>query len=383
MKKLIIIQSRLKQYRAKNRLIFALFIIGGVINTILLAYMYGNLRPEAYNYNSSISVYREYRVLFDYHVSTNDDGSINGVGFNNPDRNHVDKEDLKKLFDTGLFESITVQSAYPSYDSSKGERIHSISACVYGTLYENFIASGQRTLTSNDQVIVDILDEARLGDSIVIRGREFEVVAKGSDIDIFGYMITPEAYYEIGPYSNGFIAYSNQRWHEDSEEGDVAADAIRSIFPECYVWKSSKIYEAADKQVSVRETRNMILTYAVSQIAYVFLLSYLADSLSEENSVSIIVGAKPSGISFSVFLEGLILSSISGLAGIMIHRLLYRTVFSRINAIDGIVYFLKDYLSVFGIVILASAVVLLVYALRFLRRSPIDLKNRFGITLNK
>ena len=67
----------------------------------------------------------------------------------------------------------------------------------------------------------------------------------------------------------------------------------------------------------------------------------------------------------------------------MIHRLLYRPVFIRMNAINGIVYFLKDYLSVFGIVILASAVVLLVYALRFLRRSPIDLKNRFGITLNK
>ena len=383
MKILAIIRSRLRQYRAKNKLIFALFIIGGIINAILLAYMYGNLRPDAYNYNSSISVYREYRVMFDYHISRNDDGTVSSVGFNNPKRNHVDKEDLKKLFDTGLFESITVQSAYPSYDSSMGERMHSISACVYGILYENFISSGQLTLTANNQVIVDVLDETRLGGTIVIRGREFEVVAKAADIDIFGYMITPEAYYEMEPYSNGFIAYSNKRWHADSEEGDVVADTIRNIFPDCYVWKASKVYEAADKQVSIQETRNMILTYAVSVIAYIFLLAYLADSLSEENSVSIIVGAKPANIALAVFLEGLLLSAASGLAGIVVHRLLYVPIFSRINAVEGIVYFAKDYLSVFGIIILASAVVLLIYALRFLRRSPINLKNRFGMTLYK
>lgn len=374
MKRLSVIRSRLKQYIEKNRKVFWLFIIGGILNTILLIYMYGNLRPDSYNYNSNSIVYREYRVLFDYHLYKNEDGTVRGVSFNNPDRNHIDAASLKALCDTGLFESITIQSAYPNYDSSKGERVDSICSCIYGRLYDNFISSGQRTLTGNDQVVVDVLDDHKLGSKVEIRGNEYEVVAKSSDIDVFGYMMSPEAYFKLEPFSNGIIAYSSKRWHADSNEGDAAMAAIQTIFPDCYVWKVSKAYETADKLLSDRETRSLILTYAVSQIAYVFLLSYLADSLSEENSISIIIGARPSVIAFSAFLEGLLLSIVSGTVGIVMHIALYFPLFNKLNSVEGIVYFTKDYLVILFIVILVSSVVLFLYSLRYLKRSPVDLK---------
>lgn len=62
MKTLFLIRSHLRQHLVRNRVIFILFLIGGIINSIVFCYMYGNFLPAVRNKESTEIYYRRYRA---------------------------------------------------------------------------------------------------------------------------------------------------------------------------------------------------------------------------------------------------------------------------------------------------------------------------------
>lgn len=63
MKFIYLLWENLVLYYRKNRLIFFLYCLCGVISTVAVLYFYGNMVPMVYNRNSTELYYREYRLI--------------------------------------------------------------------------------------------------------------------------------------------------------------------------------------------------------------------------------------------------------------------------------------------------------------------------------
>lgn len=63
MKFIYLLWENLVLYYRKNRLIFFLYCLCGVISTVAVLYFYGNMVPLVYNRNSTELYYREYRLI--------------------------------------------------------------------------------------------------------------------------------------------------------------------------------------------------------------------------------------------------------------------------------------------------------------------------------
>ena len=366
MKFLYLITNRLTQYYKKNRFVFLLFLLGGIINSCIFAYMYGNFRPIMARYSSTDYYYREYRVYFGA-SPTYRDGVLAGVSVHNPQTSYINEDDVKTLISTDLFETIVVGSFYPSYNSSQGERMLSISACMYGEMYSNFVSSGSRKLTADDQVIVDFLSSHQIGDTIKIRGNDYVVVGRHSDR--YEYFISSDAYKTIDPYNNVLFVISKDRWHSGYSQNDLPKDTLESLFPNAVVW-TPEMYERQDAIPSAAQTKNIAVVYLTVQIAFIFLLTFMSDSLAEENVTSLIVGGNPSMITALLLAEGLVISIVPIALGLVIHKLLYDSVFEVINTVGGIVYHASDYYIVLGIMATVCVITLIPYYIRYRRHTP-------------
>ena len=65
MKTIIILYNRLKGYFLNNKTVFILFVIGGILNAIMLSFFYGNMLSFKKNEHSTASFYRKYTVTLD------------------------------------------------------------------------------------------------------------------------------------------------------------------------------------------------------------------------------------------------------------------------------------------------------------------------------
>ena len=361
MKFLHLIINRINQYVILNGVIMLLFMIGGIINSCLFAYAYGNFRPVMAKYNSNSSIYKEYKIFFGGEAEVQDDVVV-GVYLSNPSQNYVSDEDIQKLIDSGLFASVFKQSVYSYFDSTMDEKALSVSTCVYGSTdsVDNFITSGSDFFTGRKQVVTDFIDGESVGATVNIYGEEYEVI--GKHCGGFNYYISSEDYEEISPNTNYIIAYSKERQH--SYTNDSVYDVIKSIFPECVVMRGARPYERMDEISSRSETRNLVLIFFITQIAFVLLLNYLSDSLSRENSVSLIVGSTPLRLSITIFIEGLIISCLAFCIGLLIHYVFYVPVFANINIFDTVYYKASDYFNMLCIMCLISAIVLIPAAIK-------------------
>lgn len=460
-KTITLVLSRIRQYAVKNKIVFILFIIGGVLNSVIFIYLYGNLRPVMRNYNSTDYYYRRYEVIFSWQDMEAPDGSIGGCIIISPDKNYITEEDIDKLIDTGLFESIVLESHYqereinasyvhvedlkeyketqeifnrikageipdyyddspPHYDENgnfvwgKDWDMHvyegylqptgymstlegvfrslngypdpipnpdasadtasneplpeSICACVYGKAEHIMIHTGSGEFTSKNQAVMSNSSMANVGGTVSIRGEEFEVIGRSADV-IDSYLIPIEKYKELSPDNNHMFLISKDRWHE---KNDVPLKTLIEMFSEAKI--RSPIYESYDQEFSDRTLPRIIVCFAITMIAFAFLLDYLTSLLSDENAVSIIVGGRPSDITAMSILEGTVLSLITIAAGLVIHFVFYDSLFSKLNTTE-INYRSGDYLEVFLIMAVLSIIIMCIRSFKYLKLTPHELRN--------
>jgi len=109
MKTLYILGSRISQYYKKNKLLFLLFLLGGILNAVSMIYCYGNLLPYIRDRASMDLKYRDYTVSFQY-WETDERGSAIG---DTPITNLPDPEDVLSFIAEPLLEGceITAQNS--------------------------------------------------------------------------------------------------------------------------------------------------------------------------------------------------------------------------------------------------------------------------------
>ncbi len=353
MKVIILFINRIKQYYKKNRLLFVLFILGGIINGLVFCYLYGNLLPMMQNRDSQALLYRKYTVSLE---------------------EESDIESIKKaLTDTALFECFSLGyeiietepkmgyiTAMDCFTVFFGEKIPVLK--MQGSIEPPI---GNEILWKND------FREA-VGNKVKVRNEEF--IIKGIAGADSSY-ISAGAYERLfGNQVNKIFAVSFENY---AGRNDLPAVFFERTFPGCSI-DAPSFYILADIESSRFALIAICFSYTISALAFTLLLVYIMESCAEENIISRIVGASKITMGVMAFWVGVLLSLFSGLLGIILHVVLTPVLFKKLNVNDRIVYSVSDYSLILALMVAISAVIILFFIRRLTKVSPVEAKRIYS-----
>lgn len=340
MRTLFLIANRLRQYMNKNRAIFCLFVLGGILNAIVFAYTYGNLLPAIINRNSEELHYRQYMVYLD--------------------TNPIDLWPNNAV--ASIAESDFVASVFVASEIDKNTTITAVASGSLNIVY----VEGNTDAIHAGQIVVPF-DYAISENSMNLFEHEYTIVGRHTGNE---YYISLEDYRNTKLVTNQIIVTAK---HRQNRADDQILTLLNEQFKNEYI-KTPYIYENADQRGSSTELLMICCVFAVVMISFMFLLRYLVDQNLDENITSIIVGAPKSAILTLIYWEGLILSAISYFIGLIIHRALLDLLFRKINISDRIEYHLSDYFTMFLLMFLITIIVLTPFLKKYSKMTPIEVK---------
>lgn len=337
MKTLILMLNRLKQYYCGNKLLFILFVLGGALNAISVAYCYGNLVPAVRDRFSTDPAYRDYTVTF----------------ANQP----AAMEDIARLEESPLIEACVYTS---------GNRVYS-----YDNRFPGRCLGGTDQLTAPDQALVSNPADTAIGSMIRVGTEKFQVVGLVSNGDGGTVFISKEAFANLG-FAENIIHVRIIAAQRQSADNDAVVRLIQEVFP--YHTKISGrhvMLNATEESLSHQFMTLITVNAFLAAVSFSFLLRYLVDSLMGETAVSVIVGAASAKMAVLILWESMVLSLFSAGIGLLLHRLLYDPVFSKLNMTGIITYGAGDYWLILLLFLALSVITAVPIMWRYLHVSPV------------
>ncbi len=346
MKTLYLICSHIRQYIIKNRAVFALFLVGGIVNAIVFCYLYGNLLPSVRNKDSVEIYYRQYRVVIrDYYDES--------VIF--PEEEYsAFLEGIRTVSSSDLFESVVRATSLKNKEICAMEKGEPPVVKVKGSI---------RTPVG-DEVIVPIDNRHAVGEKIMLFDRELTVIGQHTTQE---YYVSRETLDSIGQSIKVFaISYT----HYDPQN-DLPEKMLQETFPGGFV-KTPSIYVMIDNSESTTNMISMCVCYLIASIAFMSLFKYLLESMSAERIISSMVGATQSHLAVMTFWEGTILTCAASLAGIALHRILTPVLFDKINMTENMTYTIGDYSYIFLVLMVLSLLVTFFFTLKYSKKTFLE-----------
>ena len=321
MKTIVLSFNRIRRYFMKNKALFVLFIFGGILNSLVFCYLYGNLLPMVQDRNSTEQYFRQYEVRLD-------------------DPHEFDST-LKLLKDTGLFESISLGNIY----AEEAEE----AAGFYKAYFQLAVACNDTLPVVKRSGTISIPE----GNEIVYAGSVFKSEKVGDKIDIGGetFIIkgiqTSNQHYISREMFEKMFAGQVTRVYAVSTENyvgryDKPAAVLEQLFPDGSI-NGPTGARLASKNNSIVMLISICVCYLISAAAFASLLLYLMESCADENIISMIVGASKRTVGIMSFCEGVVLAFLSGILGVLLHIALTPVLFGKININESIAYTAGDY----------------------------------------
>ncbi len=378
MKTLFLIIQRMKQYVLKNKLIFALFVISSILCSVVVTYFYGNTMLSMQNRSADDPSYRKYFVTF------------LGYGYvDNTDENYdptLAPELTPIMYDgeldgNELFESVIVgHDLGESSVIQHGDKV--VLSCTYGEA-PLMPLRGTLEFTDKYQVIIPDCVSYDVGETIELAGHEFTVIGQNSYYNAINdeeaYYIPYETFKELGFETTRIWAYTKERYAgtgvEIGEKDGPIYELLSETFPtgsaDARGYHRVSLDESAEAAMR-RDIYPVFASYALSVVAFMFLLQYLLDSVMDETIISVIVGAKKSKLTFMIFCETFFLCAVTSALGIAIHKLFYGSFFTAINISPELTYTAGDYLTIYLSMLAISIIVVIPFLYKYMTLSPIE-----------
>lgn len=344
MKTIYLLAQRLRQYAKKDKVIFSVFLIGGLINSVMFAYFYGNMLPSVVNRNSQGVYYRQYRADLTETYGASELGETIGQLQSNP-----------------LIESVklSTKSSHTIMDFTQ------YMCTVLGNEPGVVIMKGTATFTAEGQIIVPVEDTTPIGGVVEIDGHSYTVIGQHT-VDEY-YVISNADYFQNYNVVDRIYVLSAQK---HSYRNDPVEALMYDVLPTDYV-RTPFIYVHTDELKSQQQLIVISVVYIISVISFISLLRYLIDSMIDENVTSMIVGAPKATVVAMIFREELFLFLIPNVIGLLLHYALTPALFSKINIVQDAVYTLSDYATILLIMLVLTVVCLLPLLRKYTKLSPV------------
>lgn len=339
MKMLYLFFHRLARCFRQNKGFFLLFLLGGIINALVFAHLYGTL-PNVVNRTSTARYYRSYAALPSEYTTFDEAGDT-----------------FSEMLESPLFEAVIPENNY-----AVEEHVHIIVCAAFTGEPTLVKATGSMTFTEPGQIIVPYDCAASVGETITLQDKRFTIIGKHNDHD---YYISSSDYLACFDGFTSIHVYSTQRY---PSLNNPVSEYLSAHFPKYAV---PNIYYLYDDSLTTSGLQSMCLAFLICTVSFLFLMRYMIDSLMGENIISMIVGAPRSAIVTMVFWECLLLFLLANSAGLLLHWLLTPSFFSKFQVVPDLVYTGGDYLNMTVITFVIILISLLPMLRKYTRLSPV------------
>lgn len=318
MKSLYMRLKRFEQYFLKNKLVFCLFVLGGIINTVSVLYCYGNLLPVVANKNSEDTTYTSYYVSFAAETPT--------------------ISDITEFVKHPLIRNCAF---------SNGR------LCAYEGDYPMAALSGSVEFTAPYQCIVPAMSGLSLGDTVEYYGKEFVVIGSSSS-GMHVPMIPYQTYAELCG-NEKIVAIDLHAAERQDPKNDPVIALIDQMFPyRAQVGSSGHNLAVVESRTSQQYLWLIVINTFLAVIAHTFTLHYLLDSARNEHIVYTMVGSNKGRITATILGDAVIMSMAANALGVLLHKLLYNGLFEKLNMNPNIQYGFGDYSFCYFIIVALS-----------------------------
>ena len=371
MKKLYLLKKDFEKL-ITNKTVFVIFAVSMLVSAVLFTYLYGNsvLYMTARNKKSNIG-FRTYECSIV--------------------RNHDEKiclntkilEEIENCFSDFPVEDIF----YYSSVIMTSQKNSSVSCGEWKSGKTNFtdeqVNSSQNVIFVSDSVDSTeqrILrrkgDIAYFSSSIDGTTKEYEIAGEFSYWDVVGYIPYTTFIKENMELTQIRVITSRRL---NSEENNEIIDLFNYL-PVKVDFNPMYPHMFKDEEMTNSMTMIVILAliYILALVSYLYMAKYIIESNKYYYNINSLLGAKRVNIAVRLFFEFMILLSVINIFAIVIHYVFYNSLFTKINMITNISYFISDYIIIFFVLTLLAVLVVLPYSFIFTKSAIVDVYRKGG-----
>lgn len=344
MKILYLIFAKLKALIAEDKFFFATLFIGVLTCNIMFTYMYG-----------IIAQLNEKDGLADIFLYYTSGEKLTSEQIDKKLSNYTVRLDCYTLID--------IDNSHVGNNDNLQE--FSIRAKETSDMIYTSTGTADDLAETNSVIIPTDIKDVNIGDTIVLNGKTLKVVGSSSIPAFVMFKETFEA--------NGFVP--------DVISIDAANKDIQSILS----FLSSDLDNYATENVSstgLNETSRttlvtVIVIYSLCVLSFLYLMISIYDRNAYELNIYEIIGATRKVTKAIIGGVVFIFLAFSSLLSQIIHMILYKPLFSKLNIFGDYYYTISDYLILFFITLFSVYIVVYVYISIRVNKSAITNSNNF------
>lgn len=346
MKTILLTIKQLPNFIARNALVFSIYFAGVFFAALIVIYAYGNIVPTKYMETVTAPSYRTIAVHFPDPIS--------------PDEEHLHALDEYQIQDA--FVSHVTDMYIPGddgyvilrafRDNNRGNEI------VFCELFQEDELTGNR-------IIVSV---SHKGDTIAFAGIDYDIVKKvsflRSDLAFIPIQTFLENQISVNAISYVFAGFPSM--------GELAAvnQELIARFPGATIVNPPDRFEGLLKQ-DIYAIQLICVIFLFCVLFFLILMQYMVRQNAPEYTVYGLVGARRLHVWVVILLQNLLFFFCAFLLAASLHMACYSFFDIWLNFTPGVTYTLREYLLLFGILIVITVIAQLPFIWRFTRKNPI------------
>ena len=372
MKVLQLVFFRIIQYFKSNKLIFVLFVIGGILCSLTFIYFYGNIITIRNISGSNEELLRNYEIYLNEpaeELNQNQKAILN--------KYPAEKLTVQSQIEPSMLESNDVGNSYKNY-IARTDSVFVETSLLKTNLISKEAGRVQFTdeeLQQNSHVVIlppDFLKSPDIPKSIKIMGKPYEIIGiSGSSNNLY----IPYTVFEDENLNINHISLMLKNELSDQENIEFESE-LQTEFPNARIAGSSMLKDNIKKQAP-NQLFFVCTIYLLAIFSFMFLIKYMIDKNNGGDIICILVGATRKTIIKIIVLQNIILTFIVGIVGIVLHCALRNNLFELINTQPNIQYYFTDYLLILGMMVVISTIAIIPFLWSTFRHSLLDLKNKY------
>ena len=372
MKVLQLVFFRIIQYFKSNKLIFVLFVIGGILCSLTFIYFYGNIITIRNISGSNEELLRNYEIYLNEpaeELNQNQKAILN--------KYPAEKLTVQSQIELSMLESNDMGNSYKNY-IARTDSVFVETSLLKTNLISKEAGRVQFTdeeLQQNSHVVIlppDFLKSPDIPKSIKIMGKPYEIIGiSGSSNNLY----IPYTVFEDENLNINHISLMLKNELSDQENIEFESE-LQTEFPNARIAGSSMLKDNIKKQAP-NQLFFVCTIYLLAIFSFMFLIKYMIDKNNGGDIICILVGATRKTIIKIIVLQNIILTFIVGIVGIVLHCALRNNLFELINTQPNIQYYFTDYLLILGMMVVISTIAIIPFLWSTFRHSLLDLKNKY------
>lgn len=349
MKQLVLVWSRVRQYAQTNTLAFVFYLISSIVCGLILIYVYGNTVPAFKVITGNDELYRSYRI-----------GLLENENF---DMNVLESMAENWPF-TGVWQdpSILLQKKsakddFPDVDFTGYQYVTPMVEAEYNNQINLFAVQGRVRFDESDLAEVDppiiLPSELPLKDFnskvFHIGDRSYTVIGRYSGI--FSVVIPVQAFLKLIDRPDSIVVRI-ARVDNDLQMQNKITAYLQQYFPGTFI--HPPFYNGLNPAETNIMSALLAILYALALSSITFISKYLFEQNRSANVIYRLAGCSRRHLARITLLESALLAIATLVITFGLHRLLYTSVFVRLNLSPEIVYTTADYMRLALIIMMVT-----------------------------